>query len=68
MLGFLLLSRLAHKLVYYSVALLPFALVFYLCRGFFVGGWPDAATLAAFVAVAAAVVPCWASSWKPRSA
>jgi ABC-2 type transport system permease protein len=49
MLGFLLLNRLAHKLAYYSVALLPFALVFYLCRGYFVSGWPDAATLAAYV-------------------
>jgi ABC-2 type transport system permease protein len=48
MLGFLLASRVAHKLAYYSVALLPFALVFYLCRGFFVEGWPDAGTLAAF--------------------
>src|SRR5688500_9568803 len=35
MVGFLLLSRIAHKLVYYAVALAPFALVFYLCRDFF---------------------------------
>jgi ABC-2 type transport system permease protein len=49
MLGFLLLNRLAHKLVYYIVALGPFALVFYLCRVFF-GGWPDLLTLAAFLA------------------
>ena len=35
MLGFLLLYRLAHKLVYYTVAAAPFALVFYLCRGYF---------------------------------
>lgn len=48
MLGFLLLSRVAHKLVYYAVALLPYALVFFLCRGFF-SGWPSAGTLAAFV-------------------
>src|SRR5262245_29209782 len=33
MLGFLLISRAAHKLVYYLVAALPFALVFFLCRG-----------------------------------
>lgn len=39
MLGFLLLSRIAHKLAYYSVALLPFALVFFLCRDYFVGRW-----------------------------
>lgn len=49
MLGFLLLSRVAHKLAYYSVAVGPFALVFFLCRGFF-GGWPDAVTLVAFAA------------------
>lgn len=48
MIGFLFVSRLAHKLAYYSVALLPFALVFYLCRSFFVDGWPAAGTLAAF--------------------
>lgn len=47
--GFLLLNRIAHKLVYYSVALGPFALVFFLCRGFF-PGWPDAATMLAFLA------------------
>jgi len=49
MLGFLLLYRVAHKLVYYVVALAPFALVFYLCRGFF-DGWPDAFTISAFLA------------------
>jgi ABC-2 type transport system permease protein len=49
MLGFLLLYRVAHKLVYYLVAVAPFALMFYLCRGFF-PGWPDAITLAAFLA------------------
>lgn len=48
MLGFLFLGRIAHKLVYYGVALGPFALVFYLCRGFF-SGWPDATTMAAFM-------------------
>lgn len=47
MLGFLLLSRMAHKLVYYAVAAGPFALVFFLCRGFF-DGWPGVQTLAAF--------------------
>ena len=35
MLGFLLLSRVAHKLVYYVVATGPFALVFFLCRELF---------------------------------
>lgn len=49
MLGFLLLYRIAHKLVYYAVAACPFALVFYLLRGFF-PGWPDGFTLACFFA------------------
>jgi ABC-2 type transport system permease protein len=48
MLGFLFLARMAHKLVYYGVALGPFALVFYLCRGFF-PGWPPAEIFAAYV-------------------
>lgn len=48
LLTFLFLSRLAHKLVYYAVATAPFALVFYICRGYF-HGWPDAANFAAFV-------------------
>jgi ABC-2 type transport system permease protein len=48
MIGFLLLSRMAHKLVYYLVAFLPFALVFYLCRGFFPPA-PSLETWAAFV-------------------
>ena len=47
MLGFLFLTRLAHKLAYYSVALGPFALVFFLCRGYFLG-WPNPTTMAAF--------------------
>ena len=49
MIGFLLMKRIAWKLVYYLVALGPFALVFYLCRGFF-PGWPDGVTMAAYVA------------------
>jgi len=47
--GFMLLSRVAHKLAYYSVAIGPFALVYFLCRGYF-PGWPDATTMAAFLA------------------
>jgi ABC-2 type transport system permease protein len=49
MVGFLLLKRIAHKLVYYIVALAPFALVFYLCRGYF-DGWPAPEVLLAFCA------------------
>lgn len=50
LLGFLLLQRIAHKVVYYSVATLPFALVYFLCRGFFTDGWPDGQTMMAFLA------------------
>jgi len=39
--GFLLLQRVAHKLVYYGIAFAPFALVFYLARQYF-PGWPPA--------------------------
>lgn len=52
MLGFLVLTRLAHKLAYYSVALAPFALVFFLCRGYFDELPPDAATHSAATAAA----------------
>jgi len=47
MIGFLLLQRVAHKLVYYGIALAPFTLVFYLCRGYF-GGWPAGEVMLAF--------------------
>ncbi|HEX3870760.1 MAG TPA: ABC-2 family transporter protein [Pirellulales bacterium] len=48
MIGFLLLSRVAHKLVYYVVAIAPFALVFFLFRGYF-PGWPSAEVMVAYV-------------------
>ena len=48
LMGFLMLTRIAHKLVYYIVALVPFVLVFYLCRGYFTAGWPDVPTFGAF--------------------
>jgi len=47
LLGFLFLTRVAHKLVYYGVALVPFAIAFYLFRGYF-SGWPPAEVLLAF--------------------
>jgi ABC-2 type transport system permease protein len=47
MIGFLLLSRIAHKLVYYGVAIGPFALVFFLARGYF-DGWPAWPVLLAY--------------------
>jgi|688.fasta_scaffold00607_43 ABC-2 type transport system permease protein len=49
MLNFLLLARTAHKVAYYTVATLPFALVFYLCRGYFAQGWPDPSVVIAFM-------------------
>lgn len=50
MVGCLLLQRMAHKLVYYLIAIIPFALVFYLCRGFFTAGWPSAEVMFVFIA------------------
>lgn len=49
MIGFLFSQRLAHKLVYYTVATIPFAVVFWICRDYF-PGWPGTTTLAAFAA------------------
>jgi ABC-2 type transport system permease protein len=46
--GFLFLMRLAHKVVYYGVAVGPFALVFYLCRSYF-PGWPPADVMLAYI-------------------
>ena len=48
--GCLLMQRIAHKLVYYLIAILPFALVFFLCRDFFIEGWPPPNVLAVFFA------------------
>lgn len=50
LLNFLLIGRIAHKAAYYTVAIIPFAIVFYLCRWAFVSGWPDPLVLAAFIA------------------
>jgi ABC-2 type transport system permease protein len=49
MIGYLFLSRVAHKLVYYTVAIFPFALVFFLCRGFFTNGWPEMGVIFVFI-------------------
>ena len=58
MLGFLLLSRVAHKLVYYAIAIAPFAFVFFLCRSYFFDLPPAAAThsLVTFAAFFAALL------------
>ncbi len=44
LLDYLFWHRVAHKLVYYFVAFLPFVLVFWLCREY-MRGWPDVLTL-----------------------
>lgn len=49
LIGSLMLQRIAHKVVYYLVAVLPFALVFYLMGDFFPDGWPPAEILAVYV-------------------
>jgi len=48
LIGYLFWHRVAHKLVYYTIAIGPFALVFYLCRNYF-SGWPDVFTVTAFI-------------------
>ncbi len=50
LIGFMLLGRVAHKIAYYTVATVPFALVFFLCRGYFTEGWPPAIVVGAFIA------------------
>ncbi|MFN7891449.1 MAG: ABC transporter permease [Pirellula sp.] len=50
LISFLFWSRVAHKIAYYTVATLPFALVFFLCRSYFSNGFPDLITFGAFVA------------------
>ena len=46
--GCLLASRIAHELVYYIVAILPFAAVLFFCRGYFPPA-PDGLTFAAYI-------------------
>jgi ABC-2 type transport system permease protein len=49
LIGFNLLARMGHKLVYYGVAIVPFAVIFYLCGDFFPREWPTGQVWAAFV-------------------
>ncbi len=48
LIAFLLLTRVAHKLAYYAIAVAPFALVFFLARDYFVQGWPPPPVFVAF--------------------
>ncbi len=47
MIGYLLAYRVAHKVAYIVTSFIPYALLFFVCRGFF-DGLPDPATLAAY--------------------
>ena len=47
MIGYLLAYRIAHKVAYITMSSLPYAALFFVCRGYF-DGFPDALTLAAY--------------------
>lgn len=47
MIGYLLAYRVAHKAAYIVTSFIPYALLFFVCRGFF-DGLPDPATLGAY--------------------
>jgi ABC-2 type transport system permease protein len=47
MIGYLLVYRIAHKITYIIMSFVPYALLFFICRGFF-GGFPDGLTILAF--------------------
>jgi ABC-2 type transport system permease protein len=49
LISFLFWSRVAHKIAYFSVATIPFIIVFVLCRDFFPAGIPNAGTMLAFL-------------------
>ena len=49
LIGYLVAYRVAHKVTYIVMSFLPYALLFYVCRGFF-DGLPDPLTLLAFAA------------------
>ena len=49
MIGYLLSYRAAHKVAYITTSAGPYAGLFLLCSGYFVGLWPDALTLSAYV-------------------
>ncbi|HEY7311553.1 MAG TPA: ABC-2 family transporter protein [Gemmataceae bacterium] len=50
MIGYLLSYRAAHKVAYITTSAGPYAGLFLLCSGYFVGLWPDALTLLAYIA------------------
>src|SRR5579875_1123246 len=50
MIGYLLSYRAAHKVAYITTSAGPYAALFLFCSGYFVGLWPDALTLLAYIA------------------
>ena len=49
LLGYLFSSRVAHKVAYITMSFLPYAGLFYICRGYF-DGFPDATQMLAYAA------------------
>src|SRR5437660_7888789 len=47
MVSYLLAYRIAHKAAYIATSFLPYALLFFLCRGYF-DGWPGPLTMTAY--------------------
>lgn len=47
MVGYLLSYRIAHKLAYITMSFIPYALLFFVCRGYF-DGFPDPLTMFAY--------------------
>src|SRR5262249_23726096 len=47
MLGYLLAFRVAHKVAYIITSIIPYALLFFVCRSFF-DGFPDGLTMVAY--------------------
>ncbi len=47
MIGYLLSYRIAHKAAYITMSLIPYGLLFFICRSYF-DGFPDALTMAAY--------------------
>lgn len=50
MIGYLLAYRVAHKVAYITTSAGPYAILFFVCSGYFFGLWPDALTLLAYFA------------------
>ncbi len=49
MIGYLISYRVAHKVAYITMSFLPYAALFFVCRGYF-DGFPDALTMLAYAA------------------